>query len=1021
MSSFLFTTVMGALAGLDFAQRMFESFHVELSLLLIAVLIHVCYVQRVGASQAFKKPFSRLTGKGGSRETCSKPTTNVSSNQTSYVKKFAAAADTIFRPNAKTESPSPVEAIERALMEVPRTEKVNALAGLVQGALKSKSLKLGVLSAVRHVLKVSKLEPSTLLGELLSRGYWQLHLLDDLNALLRELAVLHINEPYIATWSMRSALQINDLPEALRQLERLRVHWKSNESSASGMKQTLLQKLVATAADANGLSMLMQKLVEFDLLSDSLSLVLSECNRRGDSATFEEAKRLSSSLHAKLPESSYCLLIQGAKTSAEAVHIVVEAADYGAFGNDLIMAAAEHALTQKDAALVNTILRKLPETMTAEPVGKILAFFTDGGLAAGKSPDDTILMFYNRHLSSIDLTGDTKSSRIIAEAAIRCNQTDLLAKLLVSPCDQGRKNAQLIKTFAESGQLSNALAVFSACSKKDGPWAYNGAADACIDCNDERMAKQILKEAVDAGVADVVTYTLMIKMHRRFGSNMRDSEKVIEIMREAGVQPNCVTYNELLDLKIKKSTSEGWKLVDQMRFHGIKPNHVTCSILLKTLQKTPTPENIVRVVRALDDMDGEMDEVLFNLVVEASIQIGRADLLPRYMKKLQESISSLKGIHTYNSIIRAYSFLKDINGVMDTWQELKKRRFVPNQVTIGCMVEALVSNSSTDAAYRLINEILADDQTKSQVNAVIYCTVLKGYSHEKNFKRVWSIYQEMLNRKLEFSIVTYNTLVDACARCGETALIPQIVKNMKEQGIEPDIITYSIILKSHCHENRVHDAFQVVDDMLQNTALRPDEVMYNTLLDGCARQGLYERGIALLAEMEQAGIPPSNFTLSRVVKLCSRNKLMDKAFELVDTISTKFKFQPNVFVYSNLVYSCIMHKDLTRAIGVVDLMLDRDVRPNACIYTTLLQACTKGGQAQQAAGLLRAAFGLRGVHPQLSSHSASALRPIDRMSDQVVKDTLAALSRDGHDELSAVLARELHAAKSSLHNKSGRA
>ena len=36
--------------------------------------------------------------------------------------------------------------------------------------------------------------------------------------------------------------------------------------------------------------------------------------------------------------------------------------------------------------------------------------------------------------------------------------------------------------------------------------------------------------------------------------------------------------------------------------------------------------------------------------------------------------------------------------------------------------------------------------------------------------------------------------------------------------------------------------------MQANTDLHPDEVTYNTLLDGCARYGLFDRGLEVLAE-----------------------------------------------------------------------------------------------------------------------------------------------------------------------------
>jgi len=232
----------------------------------------------------------------------------------------------------------------------------------------------------------------------------------------------------------------------------------------------------------------------------------------------------------------------------------------------------------------------------------------------------------------------------------------------------------------------------------------------------------------------------------------------------------------------------------------------------------------------------------------------------------------------------------------------------------------------------------------------------------------------MLGHKLIFSIVTFNTLVDACSRNSEMARIPALLEDMVAQGIPPNIITYSAILKGYCQENRIEEAFSVVEGMVQTTNFRPDEIMFNTLLDGCARQGLYERGISVLTDMQRANIVPTNFTLSVLVKLASRSKKLDKAFELCQEIAGKYKFRLNVHVYSNLINACITNKDLNRAFDVMDKMLSERVRPDTRGYSLLLRACVSSNRPEEAAGLLRAAVGLGGVHARLARYDARLLQ-----------------------------------------------
>ena len=54
----------------------------------------------------------------------------------------------------------------------------------------------------------------------------------------------------------------------------------------------------------------------------------------------------------------------------------------------------------------------------------------------------------------------------------------------------------------------------------------------------------------------------------------------------------------------------------------------------------------------------------------------------------------------------------------------------------------------------MILEIQQDEKTASLVNAVMYGSIVKGFSHKKCFTRMWEVYDEMAARKLQFSMVT---------------------------------------------------------------------------------------------------------------------------------------------------------------------------------------------------------------------------------------------------------------------------
>lgn len=875
------------------------------------------------------------------------------------------------------------------LQKVPEADVEKSLLALLQNAGRAPPLKL--LAAVREVMKEKSMPLNTALGEVLLRGFYAGHADAEFDELLSEIEseVGKGNSPSmgVGMQALKRTLRKGDFEAALVRLEALREMWDGSESSPSAAPTALIQWLSRLALQQQSFPMLVEKLQKLGLFAEAFDDVLAECVLHRDVAIVRQLEELGQKQGVAFTRRTFCSLLKCTGGADDAMRLFSESMGKVGSDNELIAAATGAAFTHGSTVLADAILKELSMPHPADVAGKLLSVF------AGQDGNAKVLELYKRHFGGVDLSSDVLAERSVSEACIRTGQFDLLESLLTTTSDCTKRVA-LIKHFTSESRLDDALAVFEACPEK-AACLYNTIIDACIDCRQQgwiEAAQKILGEAVQAGVADIVSYNTIIKGHILAGKTQK-AQETITLMKSAGLQPNCVTFNELLDACIKVNISEAWPLIDEMKASGVKPNGITCSILLKTIRPDSTSSNIERILEVLDSMSDDMDEVLLSSVIEACIRVGRVDLLLPHLKRQGSSSRvRVRGPHTYGSIIRAFGFVKDIAGAWETWREMRARSIVPTAVTLGCMVEAVTSNGDTEAAYELIQDMLRDEDCKPLVNSVIYGSVLKGFSHQKKFDRMWSVYQEMLELKLQFSIVTFNTIVDACSRSGEMSRIPELLKSMVSQGIEPNLITYSAILKGYCQENRLDEAFELVEGMVQTTKYKPDEIMYNTLLDGCARQGFYDRGMTLLKKMEGAGIHPTNFTLSVLVKLCSRGKRLDRAFEICDEFSAKYKFRLNVHVYSNLIQASIQHKDLKRAINVLERLLRERIRPDVRAYSLLLRACVSAKEAVDAAGLLRAAIGLRGVHPQLAEFAAHSLQPQGGLPTALIEEVITSIA-----------------------------
>jgi pentatricopeptide repeat protein len=190
----------------------------------------------------------------------------------------------------------------------------------------------------------------------------------------------------------------------------------------------------------------------------------------------------------------------------------------------------------------------------------------------------------------------------------------------------------------------------------------------------------------------------------------------------------------------------------------------------------------------------------------------------------------------------------------------------------------------------------------------------------------------------------------------------------------------------------MQEGFSILEQMKKEAHLKPDEIVYNSLLDGCAANNLVDEGMHLLEEMQSSGVAPSNFTLSILVKLMNRARRLNQAFSLVEDITKKYNFKPNVHVYTNLAQACVANQQLPRGIAILEQMIGERITPDSRTYSILVRASISRGLFDQAVGLLKGALGLPEALPFLQQRHAVC----QNLDYALVNETLVSLSDRGH-------------------------
>merc|ERR1719420_2896859 len=138
--------------------------------------------------------------------------------------------------------------------------------------------------------------------------------------------------------------------------------------------------------------------------------------------------------------------------------------------------------------------------------------------------------------------------------------------------------------------------------------------------------------------------------------------------------------------------------------------------------------------------------------------------------------------------------------------------------------------------------------------------------------------------------------------------------------------------------------------MKRDDKFTPDEIMYNSILDGCAKEHRVDEALKILDEMKASGVGPSNYTLSILVKLLGHARRLGQALRMVEDLSNQNGFKPNVQVYTCLVQACVMNRRLEKALALHDEMVaDSGCRVDEKFYAVLARGCLQMQQPMKAA------------------------------------------------------------------------
>ncbi|KAL9176273.1 hypothetical protein ABFS82_02G168000 [Erythranthe guttata] len=349
---------------------------------------------------------------------------------------------------------------------------------------------------------------------------------------------------------------------------------------------------------------------------------------------------------------------------------------------------------------------------------------------------------------------------------------------------------------------------------------------------------------------------------------------------------------------------------------------------------------------------------LFVLSKEQNIplSVNAATLLIKYFgrgKKLDEMMSvfdsmdeEMKNTDVLNLVIVGFLKWGRFNDALKLLDEMLEPDscYPPNTNTAGIVFSSILKKNWS--GRRVTDEEICNLVTSFSEHGVSpksfgfwFTQIIKRFCRNKEFDKAWVVLHEGIKSGSDVEIASCNALLTGLANNHDFARMNLLMKEMKESGIKPNIVTYGITINQLSKLRRLDEALEVLEQMRGGeVGVEPDVVIYNTLINGLCKVGRQDEGLKLVEKMRpEKKCRPNTITYNCLIDGFCKAGEIDKGNELFEQMS-KEGVEINVVTLNTLVDGMCKHGRVSSAMELFNNIREKGVKGNAVTYTVLITA-----------------------------------------------------------------------------------
>ncbi|XP_058743889.1 pentatricopeptide repeat-containing protein At4g01030, mitochondrial [Vicia villosa] len=412
-----------------------------------------------------------------------------------------------------------------------------------------------------------------------------------------------------------------------------------------------------------------------------------------------------------------------------------------------------------------------------------------------------------------------------------------------------------------------------------------------------------------------------------------------------------------------RALNEGKQLHGYALRFGLVSNTLVCNSIISMYSRN----NRFELARAVfDSMEvcnrslSSWNSIISSYTVDGCVS-DAFDVIVKEMK-----CSGVKpDIITCNSVLSGYVLQGSYEKVLTSFRSLCYAGFKPDSCSVTSALKAVIELGLFKFGKEIHGYVM-----RSSLNCDVYvCTTLVDmYVKNDCLEKAHAVFRHAKNK----NIYTWNSLISGYSFKGLFGDAEELLNQMEEEGIEPDLVTWNCFVSGYSMRGRIKEALAVMN-RIKSSGVTPSVVSWTALISGCSQNGKYTNALQIFSKMQAENVKPHSATICSLLRACAGLSLLKKGEE-IHCFSMRLGIADDIYVETALIdmyikagklevahnvfskiqektlacWNCMMmghaiHGHGEEVMILYDKMREKGIRPDAITFTALLSGCKNSG------------------------------------------------------------------------------